>query len=62
MQTFSSKKLHLKTSSAKWRLFCLGLNELKCEFHIHKHVDDDRYSGYTWLLQEAIEKNYLGKC
>ena len=27
IQTFSFKKLHLKTS-AKWRLFCLGLNEL----------------------------------
>ena len=29
IQTFSFKKLHLKTSSAKWRLFCLGLNELR---------------------------------
>ena len=28
IQIFSYKKLHLKTSSAKWRLFCLGLNEL----------------------------------
>ena len=28
IQTFSFKKLHLKTSSAKWRLFCLGLNWL----------------------------------
>ena len=28
IQTFSFKKLHLKTTSAKWRLFCLGLNEL----------------------------------
>ena len=27
-RAFSFKKLHLKTSSAKWRLFCLGLNEL----------------------------------
>ena len=26
--TFSFKKLHLKTSSAKWRLFCFGFNEL----------------------------------
>ena len=30
IQTFSFKKLHLKTSSAKWRLFCLSLNELRC--------------------------------
>ena len=28
IQTFSFKKLHLKTSSAKWCLFCLGFNEL----------------------------------
>ena len=26
--TFSFKKMHFKVSSAKWRLFCLGLNEL----------------------------------
>ena len=33
IQTFSLKKMHLKMSSAKWRLFCLGLNELKiCVF------------------------------
>ena len=31
IQTFSFKKLHLKTSSAKWRLFCLVLNELTVE-------------------------------
>ena len=28
IHTFSFKKMHLKTSSAKWRPFCLGLNEL----------------------------------
>ena len=28
IQIFSLNKLHLKTSSAKWRLFCLGLHEL----------------------------------
>ena len=26
--TFSFKKMHLKTSSAKWRPLCLGLNVL----------------------------------
>ena len=26
IHTFSFKKMHLKMSSAKWRLFCLGLN------------------------------------
>ena len=28
IQTFSFKKIHLKMSSAKWRPFCVGLNEL----------------------------------
>ena len=29
--TFPFKKTHLKISSAKWRPFCLGLNELKLD-------------------------------
>ena len=29
IQIFSFKKMRLKMSSAKWRPFCLGLNELK---------------------------------
>ena len=28
IETFSFKEMHLKMSSAKWRPFCLGLNEL----------------------------------
>ena len=28
IHTFSFKKMHLKMSSARWRLFCLGLNVL----------------------------------
>ena len=32
IQTFSFNKLHLKKSSAKWRLFCLGLNELRLSY------------------------------
>ena len=28
IHSFSFKKMHFKMSSAKWRLFCLGLNEL----------------------------------
>ena len=28
IHSFSFKKMHLKMLSAKWRLFCLGLNEL----------------------------------
>ena len=30
IHTFSFKKIHLKMSSGKWRLYCLGLNVLKC--------------------------------
>ena len=29
IHTFSSKKMHLKMSSGKWRPFCLGLNVLR---------------------------------
>ena len=29
IQTFSSQKMHLKMSSAKWRPFCSGLNVLR---------------------------------
>ena len=29
IQTFSSKRMHLNMSSAKWRPFCLGLNVLR---------------------------------
>ena len=29
IRTFSFKKMHLKMSSGRWRLFCLSMNELK---------------------------------
>ena len=42
IHTFSFKKICLKTSSAKWRPFCLGLNELKnpqfCISYISKYL------------------------
>ena len=31
IHTFSFRKMHLKTSSAKWRPFCLGLNVLNAD-------------------------------
>ena len=34
IHTFSFKKMHLKMLSAKWHLFCLGLNVLKLKHHI----------------------------
>ena len=38
INTFSFKKMHLKMSSAKWRLFRLGLNVLKGQQQAH-HSD-----------------------
>ena len=51
IQTFSFKKLHLKTPSAKWRLFCLGLNELK-------YMCGNKSSwSYEWLaLKDIIQQ------
>ena len=43
IHTFSFKKMHLKMSSAKWRLFCLGLNEL---MHIMTSWRRFRYCEY----------------
>ena len=34
IHTFSFKKMHLKTSSAKWRPFCLGLNMLNVDINV----------------------------
>ena len=57
IQTFSFKKLHLKTSSGKLRLFCLGLNELtewdtKHVINVKKpFVTSQALMGYCfWLL------------
>ena len=45
IQTFSFKKMHLKISSAKWRLFPLGLNELRSQ-GISRH-------GFDPMIYEA---------
>ena len=34
IEAFSFKKMHLKTSSAKWRPFCLGLNVLTMQLPV----------------------------
>ena len=34
IQTFSFRKMRLKSSSAKWRPSCLGLNVLKTKYHV----------------------------
>ena len=39
IHTFSFNKIHLKMSSAKWRLFCLGLNVLMNQLNFdHAHA------------------------
>ena len=57
IQTFSFKKLRLKTGSAKWRLFCLGLSEL-----ISANLNDD--SQITWISKGGgLCKHFmLGTC
>ena len=39
IHSFSFKKMHLKMSSAKWRPFCLGLNELTSDLVAHMCVN-----------------------
>ena len=55
INTFSFKKMHLKMSSAKWRLFCLGLNELMVNFSTTKQCTinpswptEDIWHHRTW--------------
>ena len=38
IHSVSFRKMHLKMSSAKWRLFCLGLNELRLQRIIAVYV------------------------
>ena len=58
IQTFSLKKLHMKTSSAKWRQFCLGLNELIVMTSWHGNSFRSisplwgDSTGHRWLLSQ----------
>ena len=45
----SCKKMHLKTSSVKWRPFCLGLNVLR--FHLQQHVVPVQHYSYNNYLE-----------
>ena len=44
IQTFSFKKMRLKMSSAKWRPFCLGLNDLTLT-----HQEISKLRWLTWM-------------
>ena len=45
IQTLSFKKLHLNMSSAKWRLFCLGLNILRRMSNCGAHISFSELKG-----------------
>ena len=48
IQIFSLEKMHFKVSSAKWRLFCLGLNVLRAvSFDHNRLVPVGTYSIWT---------------
>ena len=53
IHTFSFKKMHLKTSSAKWRPFCLGLDVLRnLEGMDNKH-------GHTTITDNKVQNMCL---
>ena len=63
-QTFSFKKMHLKISSAKWRLSCLGLNVLendtiRCEWNPRATFSDlkDMFVLKYTRLQQLLRNN-----
>ena len=54
IHAFSFKKMHLKMSSAKWRLFCLGLNVLRekaCFFFPHSRGLIELFLPKFWVKQ-----------
>ena len=55
IQTFSFKKMHLKMSSAKWRLSCLGLNVIMFDANPSLCLLCDKTSHRTisWSLKAA---------
>ena len=60
IQTFSFTKIHLKMSSGKWRLFCLGLNVLTYCVLATPYIDTDM--GPHWLRLPEAPNHYLNQC
>ena len=54
IHSFSFKKMHLKMSSAKWRLFRLGLNELKYHELTHDHMFQDLFENLLSCMINTI--------
>ena len=60
IQTFSFKKMHLKMSSAKWRPFCFGLNELKGNYSINaKSLWQSRKRPVLAIISYSKEMKYI---
>ena len=55
--TFSCNKMHLKMSSAKWRPFCPGLNELT---HIFRSCFTCTGQLYCWPCTNEVNLKYRG--
>ena len=54
IHTFSFTQMHLKMSSAKWRLFCLGLNELSWDLvQVIVYPPVPHYSTLCWLVSNT---------
>ena len=57
IQTFSFKKMRLKSSSAEWQPSCLGLNvfkRVKLLVHTYHTLLMDRYNIKEWVILVAI--------
>ena len=59
IHSFAFSKMHLKLSSAKWRLFGLGLNELNILHILGRYVPtEDQHSEVTLVTLSVIETIY----
>ena len=67
IQTYSFKKMHLKMSSAKWRPFCLGLNEFigslaPTREYLEQCTNDDIYSCHQEIRSNRYMIQSLRRC
>ena len=60
IQTFSFRKMHLKISSAKWRPFCLGLNEFNAMLYsLYKPRGEHTVNDSCWTIIQTIPNTYI---
>ena len=58
IHTFSFKKMHLKRLSAKWRPFCLGLNELSSVWWLSPRDNSLGKTQYMYTNDSIVFENY----